>query len=148
MVGVVMKAIFLDIDGVLNKENWMLNGTPWLEEEKLDLISKLCKNTGANVVLSTNWREIWNEPMYVNDTNNGIHKAHKLFNKYDIQVVGTTPVFGAREDEISAALKNLEIDKFVVIDDTDLHIANFVQTNKKVGFCKADYEKALSILNT
>ena len=86
--------------------------------------------------------------MYINDENNGIHKAHKLFNKYNIQVVGTTPVFGAREDEIGASLKTLGIDKYVVIDDTDLHINNFVRTNKKVGLTKADYEKALSILNT
>jgi len=143
-----MKAIFLDIDGVLNQENWMLNGTPWLEEEKLELISNLCKKTSANVVLSTNWREIWNEPMYVSDENNGIHKAHKLFNKYNIQIIGTTPVLGAREDEILKAIEKLKIDKYVVIDDMELHIANFVQTNKKIGLTKTDYEKALSILNS
>ena len=122
-----MKAIFLDIDGVLNQEDWMLNGTPWIEEDKLELISKLCKNTNSNVILSTNWREIWNEPLYVNDENNGIHKAHILFNKYNIQVIGTTPVFGAREDEILKAIENLKIDKYVIIDDTNLHIPNFVQ---------------------
>ena len=34
-----MKVIFLDIDGVLNEENWMLNNTPWLDENKLKLLN-------------------------------------------------------------------------------------------------------------
>ena len=34
-----MKVIFLDIDGVLNQENWMFNGTPWLDEEKISILN-------------------------------------------------------------------------------------------------------------
>ena len=143
-----MKVIFLDIDGVLNQENWMLNGTPWVDEEKMSLISKLCKKTGAGIVLSTNWRDIWDEPLYLSNKNNGIYIAHKLFKKYKLNVIGTTPVMGPREVEILLTLENLDIEKYVVIDDMELHIPNFVQTNKKVGFTQADYEKALSILNT
>lgn len=143
-----MKVIFLDIDGVLNKENWMLNKTPWIEDEKISLIGKLCRKTGASVVLSTNWRNIWYEPMYYNNKDNGIYLAHKLFNKHGIKVVGTTPVMGPREVEIMLTLENLDINKYVVIDDTDLHIPNFIHTNKKIGFTQSDYEKALSILNT
>ena len=143
-----MKVVFLDIDGVLNKENWMLNKTPWIEDEKISLIGKLCKKTGAKVVLSTNWRDVWYEPMYYKNKDNGIHFAHKLFKKYGIKVIGTTPVMGSREIEILLTLENLDIKEYVVIDDTNLNSPNFIHTDKKVGFTQSDYEKALSILNT
>ena len=42
-----MKVIFLDIDGVLNKHNWSKNKTPWMEDSKVELIGRLCKDTGA-----------------------------------------------------------------------------------------------------
>lgn len=52
-----MRVIFLDIDGVLNKHNWSQNKTSWMEDSKVEMIGRLCKDTGAKVVLASNWRE-------------------------------------------------------------------------------------------
>ena len=143
-----MKVIFLDIDGVLNKENWMLNNTPWIDENKLKLLSNLCKKTKAKIVLSTNWRDIWFEPMYINSKGNGINLAHKLFKKYKLDVIGVTPSFGMRESEILTYLSDNDFDSYVVFDDNKLNLPHFIQTDKSKGLTEADCINALSILNT
>lgn len=143
-----MKVIFLDIDGVLNEENWMLNNTPWIDENKLKLLSNLCKKTKAKIVLSTNWRDIWFEPMFMNSKGNGINLAHKLFKKYKLDVIGVTPSLGMRESEILTYLSDNDFDNYVVFDDNKLNLPHFIQSDKSKGLTKADCINALSILNT
>ena len=48
-----MRAIFLDIDGVI-----CCNQYGRLEDRKLQLLRKVVKETGAKIVLSTDWRRI------------------------------------------------------------------------------------------
>ena len=143
-----MKAIFLDIDGVLNVENWMLKNKPWIDEHKLFLIGILCKITGSSVILSTNWREIWDEELYTSNPNNGICKAHKLFDKYNIKVVGKIPVFGKREDEIFQYINENKIEKYIIIDDMNLNVNNFLHINSEKGFIFLDFIKSFIILHT
>ena len=143
-----MKVIFLDIDGVLNEENWMLNKTPWIDENKLKLLSNLCKKTKAKIVLSTNWRDIWFEPMYINSKGNGINLAHKLFKKYKLDVIGVTPSLGMRESEILTYLSDNDFVNYVVFDDNKLNLPHFIQTDKSKELTQADCINALSILNT
>lgn len=47
-----MKIIFLDIDGVLNYEN----SKSKVEEEKVKLLKEIVDKTGAEIVLSSDWR--------------------------------------------------------------------------------------------
>lgn len=143
-----MKVIFLDIDGVLNEENWMINNTPWIDENKLKLLSNLCKKTKAKIVLSTNWRDIWFEPMLMNSKGNCINLAHKLFKKYKLDVIGVTPSLGMRESEILTYLSDNDFDSYVVFDDKKLNLPHFIQTDKSKGLIEADCINALSILNT
>ena len=143
-----MKVIFLDVDGVLNEENWMLNNTPWIDENKLKLLSSLCKKTKAKIVLSTNWRDIWFEPMFMNSKGNGINLAHKLFKKYKLDVIGVTPSLGMRESEILTYLSDNDFDSYVVFDDNKLNLPHFIQTNKSKGLTDVDCINALFILNT
>lgn len=143
-----MKVIFLDIDGVLNEENWMLNNTPWIDENKLKLLSNLCKKTKAKIVLSTNWRDIWFEPMFMNSKGNGINLAHKLFKKYKLDVIGVTPSLGMRESEILTYLSDNDFDNYVVFDDNKLNLPHFIQSDKSKGLTEGDCINALSILNT
>lgn len=147
-----MKVIFLDIDGVLNEENWMLNNTPWIDENKLKLLSNLCRKTKSKIVLSTNWREIWFEPMYINSEGNCINLAHKLFKKYKLDVIGVTPSLGMRESEILTYLSDNDcdndFDNYVVFDDNKLNLSHFIQTDKSKGLTEDDCVNALSILST
>ena len=143
-----MKVIFLDTDGVLNEDIWMLNQTPWIDENKLKLLNNLCKKTKAKIVLSTNWRDIWFEPMFMNSKGNGINLAHKLFKKYKLDVIGVTPSLGMRESEILTYLSDNDFDNYVVFDDNKLNLLHFIQTDKSKGLTEADCINALSILNT
>ena len=52
-----MKIIFLDIDGVLNT-----NSDRNISDEKLIFLSELVPKTGAEIVLSSSWRNWWNHP--------------------------------------------------------------------------------------
>lgn len=60
--------IFLDIDGVLNYSKWYtsernpgnLNGEEGdLDPECINRIIKICNETGAKVVISSDWRISW-----------------------------------------------------------------------------------------
>ena len=126
----------------------MLNNTPWIDENKLKLLSNLCKKTKAKIVLSTNWRDIWFEPMFMNSKGNGINLAHKLFKKYKLDVIGVTPSLGMRESEILTYLSDNDFDNYVVFDDNKLNLPHFIQTDKSKELTQADYINALSILNT
>lgn len=68
-----LKIIFLDFDGVINGNNpikyiiWKIfkffkiekdYNIYGIHENKVKLLSKLCKDTGAEVVLTSSWREI------------------------------------------------------------------------------------------
>lgn len=142
------KVIFLDIDGVLNEHEWMQNHTPWLDENKLKLLSSVLQKTGAKVVLSSNWREVWNEPMFLENQNTGIYAGHKLFAKHNIEVVGCTRAFGKRSDEILEYVANHpEIKKYAAIDDMDIGIRNLVQTDGSVGLTEKDAEELVKILS-
>lgn len=63
-----MKVIFLDIDGVLNYTKWYTNernpGNLHGQEGDLDplcvdRIIRICEETGAKVVISSDWRISW-----------------------------------------------------------------------------------------
>ena len=138
------KIIFLDVDGVLNKKHWVENKTPWIEESRVKLVSDLCNATGAKVVLSTNWREVLSEPSLF-DNDGEIAKGYKLFQKYGIKINGITPRLNNREEEINSFIKDNNVGNWVVFDDNELHIKNFIHTD---GLTVQDCDKALSILNT
>ena len=63
-----MKAIFLDIDGVLNYTQWYvsdrnpgnLNGQEGdIDPMCVERVLRICKETGAKVVISSDWRISW-----------------------------------------------------------------------------------------
>lgn len=56
------KALFLDIDGVLNSDFWndshqeeISDGT-WIDEEKIKLLADLVKETDSEIILHSGWR--------------------------------------------------------------------------------------------
>lgn len=57
-----MKIIFLDIDGVLNYNNFKgetAGGTMFVSDKKMTLLARLVNETGAKIVLSSTWRVGW-----------------------------------------------------------------------------------------
>lgn len=142
-----MKVLFLDIDGVLNSQNWfgymqyciknnMYNRVmnfvdnpdeyieykmTMLDDRAIANLNRIVDETGCKVVLSSSWRCLWNPT-----ENNKMLEALKLKGfKYDFY--GMTPRipqkdFGQeRGIEIQTwmdkELENNEIESFVILDD-------------------------------
>ena len=60
-----MKAIFLDIDGVLNEEKSRSSccGYRGIDDKKVEILAKIVKETGARLVLTSTWKNHW-RPFY------------------------------------------------------------------------------------
>jgi len=158
-MGKDMKIIFLDIDGVLNSRaydrtrNW--NEQTDIDETRLPLVKKIVDGTGAKIVLSSTWREHWNEDADKCDED-GIY-IKEVFAKYGLEIYGKTPEIGITADrptEIKAYLDGAKekVESFVIIDDYryawgDLS-SNFVKTNPNfgLGLEEEHVQKAIEIL--
>ena len=67
---------------------------------------------------------------------------------YNIKVVGKIPVFGKREDEIFQYINENKIEKYIIIDDMNLNVNNFLHINSEKGFTFLDFIKSFIILHT
>ena len=152
-----MKAIFLDIDGVLNNSKHLtelmnllarkqdfsiinqIHETPF-DYRSCTLLQELIKETGAEIILSSTWRL----------NNNGI----EIIEQYaGIPIRDTTPVLDTiRGEEIKQYLDNhSEITQYVILDDdTDMlkeQMKYFVKVSNKIGFTINEYIQCRNILN-
>lgn len=152
------KVIFLDVDGVLNYTLWYiddrnpgnLNGQEGdLDPLCIERINKLCEETGAEIVLSSDWR-----------INNGafarLERAglHKILDKTPITIFGTygSTYHFTRGEEIQMWLEwHPEVTNYVILDDrTDFmeeQLPHFVHVNSYRGLTEEDYQLALNILS-
>ena len=129
-MGVIMKVLFLDIDGVLNsreydrRRDW--NAQTNIDETRLPLLKEITDKTGAKIVLTSSWRRHWNKDESLRD-DSGRYIA-KLFAKYGLCIYDKTPDFGIgakRKDEITAWLSEYaaeaecaeQVERFVILDD-------------------------------
>ena len=156
-----MKIVFLDIDGVLNSDDWYKSGEAKKAYEKTKIVSdyhfdpsawslveKLLIETGAKIVLSSSWRNFTLESTLKDFTGT----KFEVLNKY---IVGITPRSRLRNrgKEIETFIKNtdIKIDKYVIIDDdTDFNteqLPYFVRTDWFQGITEENYNKAKKILN-
>lgn len=156
------KFIFLDIDGVLNSEQYYIE-KPWPQrfeelKDKLDehiafgishidpkavkLLNKLVAETKAKIVVSSSWR--------------GDIALQTIFSLADIiePIYGETPRLESRfrGEEIKFWLeKQSKPYKYVIIDDDsdmfDDQKPYFIHTDYEFGLTKSDVDKAIKILN-
>lgn len=56
-----MKAIFLDVDGVLTNSGYRNPETKNIDPEKIELINEIVKQTGAVIVLTSTWKDGYNK---------------------------------------------------------------------------------------
>lgn len=110
-----MKVIFLDIDGVLNSDEYVekvkksdIQGIERdIDIEKVKLLKRAIDETGAKVVLSSSWRY----------TKNARYLKELLAN-YGIRVDSTPYIQEKRGLEIKKWLsENQEVEDFLIIDD-------------------------------
>jgi hypothetical protein len=152
-----MNYIFLDIDGVMNnQDDWLnkaKNNLEGFKDHKMfcdkawELLSQLCKTTGAKIILSSSWRLSFsmkgNEVVLRNKECNWSQKLLDYFKKYEIEVVGlTTNFYDHRGKQIIEYVKyNLFLtDKWVVLDDEICDIEGYVPEEQ---LFKTEFETGL-----
>lgn len=135
-----MNYIFLDVDGVLNSDEFFrehLNENINVDETRVKLVADFVKKTNARIILSSSWRILFDDKMQTARRKG--EELIKVFSKYHIEIYDRTKVCissygyydaGERFNEINDYIcKNLTpIDKFVIFDDED-----FGGTLKKFG---------------
>ena len=163
------KIIFLDIDGVLNTQDWhsrMTKDTPrdefgWaFDPVAVENLAHIVKETGASIVISSSWKflglaklkEMWkirNLPGTVLDiTPNTVSDEMLLNANLDEMELGV-----CRGNEIKEWLSKHkgEVSNYVIIDDFDDMLSeqedHVVLTNTLIGITDFDAEKAITILN-
>lgn len=152
-----MNVIFLDIDGVMNnQEDWLAKVDSETEEFRghrmfcdgaWQMLSQVCRETGAKVVLSSSWRmglDIAPDGTLVSRGGPMSDKLLEYFSKYEIELIGkTTNYYDHRGRQIKEYVKN-ELktdDNWIVLDDEDVDIRGYV--DKSLIF-KTTFEKGLT----
>lgn len=137
-----MKIIFLDVDGVLN--SWLRGKPMCLSKGCLRRLKYLVDQTGAQIVLSSSWREF----------PEATRKLQRVLSYRGMKFIGQTPILNHRDLEINVWLKeHEEVSEFVILDDIDFFsgdptlIKHFVHTNGDIGLSDNDVKKAIEILN-
>ena len=135
-----MKVIFLDIDGVLNT-----NSDKEISNDKLKLLSELVSKTGAEIVLSSSWRNWWNNPK-INIPGSFITNWKNKFLDNNLSITLTTELECPKNLSIEKFIIQHNVKRFVVLDDEPIDIANLVQTNGDIGLTQLDCQKASQLL--
>lgn len=151
-----MKVIFLDIDGVLNSEQYIRECDGCgivIDPSKMVLLKQIVDATNARIVLSTSWREHWSKDQKQCDSTGVL--MNSIFGAYGLQIFDKTPqLHTRRETEIKSWLdKNPDVQKFVVLDDMLLSgeflSGYFVKTSSYFGgLDEMDVRNAIGILNS
>jgi len=159
-----IKIIFLDIDGVINSEDWFMSdrnpGNLNGQEGDIDplcaeRINKICQETGAKIVLSSDWRINW--PHRIDRIEKGGINKGLIIDKtpehmWIMSCCDELSGFTSRGSEIDDWLsQHPECERFVIIDDrtdfTEEQKLNFVHVNSMHGIDDIDVKFAIEILN-
>lgn len=148
LIGVIMKILFLDIDGVLNSTRSAIafDGYPYpnrfknkFDEVAVSLIRLLCANTNTSICLSSTWRH------YITD-------IKKFAKEMDLPIISKTPekISSNRGEEIGLWLKENKVDKYAIIDDDcDMlkeQLPYFVKVDGRNGLSYENYTKLVELL--
>lgn len=162
-----MKAIFLDIDGVLNTEKFCRKNyrkfkktglkEPDINEEYVQNLSRIVDETDSYVILSNTWKSYFKHldgELVPEGFNIDAYKLYELFLKYDIPLADKTKEFELKnkEVEINTYLENNpQITNYLIINSEDLDLSyknkrHTLVTNNN-GLNEKDIDKAIEILN-
>lgn len=161
------KVIFLDIDGVLNSEFWNdshqkeISDGSLNDEENVVLLGKLVRETEASIILHSGWRFWFDEKLH--PLRKEAEHLRNLLEKEGVYIVGRTPDYTTEEIRrtkkfslVKAAeilgwlADHQEVERWVVIDDLDLHNAEIamhqIKTDPSIGLTMEDVEEAVMLL--
>ncbi len=146
-----IKVVFLDVDGVLNNNKTVrrtTGGYRFVGSRQLKNLKRIITETGAKVVLSSDWRYGRDDPSH----NSDYLELRDELSRYGIKIYGFTPELPSehRGAEIDEWLKaHAEVSNFVILDDrTDIepNTDHWVQTVMSRGLGAEETNQAISIL--
>lgn len=140
--------IFLDVDGVLNKESdWKKPYT--INESCLYQFATLMKSIKEpHIILSSTWRVGYTNTGAVAEHGNGL--SSKLA-EYCLRIEDSTPVSNkTRQEEIEYYIRRHGISSYIVLDDDESLFPyperiNLYLTNYKTGITESDIRKLKKI---
>ena len=151
-----MKALFLDIDGVINSEDYAVyrylskqfDTDEFIDERAVVFLNHIIEQTGAKVVLSSSWRADYEK------TEERLKTAGFKFDLFD-----KTPYHYSRHrgTEIKMWIDKYEkehgpLESYAIIDDDGDMLPeqkqNFVQCSANHGLTVQDAFETIGILNT
>lgn len=163
------KVVFLDIDGVVNSEQWYMKTrgkSGDFDPEKIKLINQL-KDIGAEVVISSSWGESGVKPLqdvglelpivgvtehfYVDWFCRGNEIEKWLLVNFE----GMGTKYGCDDSGMPYYRKRYgneltDYEYVIIDDDTDFllgQVDNFIHVDRNTGITQADIDKARKILN-
>ena len=144
------KAIFFDIDGVLNtKASWKI---PYqLSDSCVEILAELARETKAELILSSTWKLGWNKEY--EKCSEQIKSLINKLQKYDIVILGVTPNLKgrSRSKEIERSLYFQPYDSYIILDD-DVSLFEdkscLYEVNCETGLTRKDVEKIKKRLET
>lgn len=162
-----MKIILLDVDGVLNSDLWNENHKKekengiLIDEEKVKLLSKLIKLTGAKIVLHSGWRFWFDENLSPIRKESEI--LAKILKNNAIEIYDFTPDLTTEEIRKSGKFSlskpkeillwlsgHSDISTWVVIDDIVLNDETIqkhqIAPDSKIGLTYTDIENLRKFL--
>lgn len=133
--------IFLDMDGVLLKLEDVSSKT--INKDSIHALNRILKSVdNPKIVISSSWR--------YNTSPKQMKSYLKSIGVIDIDVIGETPNISLykRTEEIYSWITKHQniISNYVVLDDIDINLQNFVHTNGYKGLTDLDANKAIEIL--
>ena len=157
-----MKAIFLDIDGVLNCYNsksycGIYTG---IDSDKIKRLARIVEKTGAKIILSSDWRYDWEKyHKGLVKKQCGKYLDNKLWKKGKLRIYDKTPSIRLewRGHEIAQYLiDHPEITEWVIFDDNlfddfydNKYIeGHFIGTDDEFGLTDKNVEEAIEILRS
>jgi len=142
---IVGPIIFLDIDGVLNCKTTVdrIRGCYGIDPEKVALLNKILRFTGAKVVISSTWRILWRMDNLL---------AVLQSRGFEGGIIGKTPrrLSGFRANEIDAWMEtnNYHGPFLILDDDADAHAHHpqwGIRTSFEEGLTQAHVDRAFEM---
>jgi hypothetical protein len=148
-----MKIIFLDFDGVLNSHKWMEANQHLFDAQQIFMhsdvdreavarVDRICKETGAKVVVSSTWRLF-----------NTVERLQEILKNHGFtgEVIGRTAHLGGkRGGEIGKWLnEHGPVESFVILDDDGdmVHLMDrLIQTSFDLGLQDKHADIAIAML--
>lgn len=151
-----MKAVFCDVDGVLNNAGTTKrspSGYTGVSEDLIRNLKKIVDRTGAKIILSSDWRLIKDDPVHGKDYR---YLVRKLLFVAHLKIYGHTAdiSWSRRGEEIRKYLDDHPgITEYAVLDDISFSdfrkyglLDHFVHTDQDEGLTENDVERAIMIL--